>query len=35
MSSLPKSQTVANNSDTAVKTFFDSYFLKQISFASN
>jgi hypothetical protein len=35
MSSLPSSQTTANDSSTAVKTFFDSYFLKQISFASN
>ena len=35
MSSLPSSQTTAVDSSTAVKTFFDSYFLKQISFASN
>lgn len=35
MSSLPSSQTTATDSSTAVKTFFDSYFLKQISFASN
>lgn len=35
MSSLPDSQTTAVDSSTAVKTFFDSYFLKQISFASN
>jgi len=35
MSSLPSSQTTAVDSSTAVKTFFDSYFLKQISFAAN
>jgi hypothetical protein len=35
MSSLPDSQTIAVDSSTAVKTFFDSYFLQQISFASN
>jgi len=35
MSSLPSSQTTAVDSSTAVKTFFDSYFLQQISFASN
>jgi hypothetical protein len=35
MSSLPSSQITAVDSSTAVKTFFDSYFLKQISFAAN
>lgn len=35
MSSLPSSQTTVVDSSTAVKTFFDSYFLQQISFASN
>ena len=35
MSSLPSSQTTAVDSSTAVKTFFDSYILQQISFASN
>lgn len=35
MSSLPSSQTTLNDSGQAVKKFFDSYFLKQISFAAN
>jgi hypothetical protein len=35
MSSLPGSTTVINDSSGAVKTFFDNYFLSQISFAAS
>ena len=35
MSSLPGSTTVVNDSSAAVKTFFDNYFLSQISFAAS
>lgn len=35
MSSLPQSQTTLADSSTAVKKFFDNYFLEQITFAAN